>query len=310
MKFHGYETLLDFASKELKRLNQNATVPTNDWKNFYVRVLSHYVSQGWMKSMEGQLGIHRAQNEAWWYEDIRPYYKVWPAIIPALAKIKLDIPSDSLGLKRRTILIRFPEYREPDIGNNEKLLCMLTAVRRERTIDPQTLQTVNELGFRLVLNPVVNRDGKLDEVTGLSVPLKTSKTIAELLGESESSGQAEAKVLIQYALMIHLLADDPSIVQPDVLASDRDRFDKSTDPELRQRLIDKARKRGIVGFRIGEKFESIPHFRRPHPALFHTGKGRTVPRIVFRSGCVVHRDKMTKVPTGYITPEGVEVEPE
>lgn len=29
---------------------------------------------------------------------------------------------------------------------------------------------------------------------------------------------------------------------------------------------------------------------------------------VFRSGCVVHSDKMTKVPTGYITPEGVEVE--
>lgn len=114
---------------------------------------------------------------------------------------------------------------------------------------------------------------------------------------------------LKIGVSVLLLAGDQNIIQPDVLSKDRQRFDNLTDPEERQRLIDKARKRRIVGFRVGEQYESIPHYRRPHPALFHTGKGRTIPRIVFRSGCVVHRDKMTKVPTGYITPEGVEVEP-
>ena len=115
-------------------------------------------------------------------------------------------------------------------------------------------------------------------------------------------------VAVRAAVATLLLANDSTIIQPDVLADDRRRFDESIDPEFRQRLIDKARKRGIVGWRIGEVYETIPHFRRPHFGLRHTGKGRTIPKIVPIKGSTVHRDKLTKVPTGHIDEDGRELE--
>jgi hypothetical protein len=113
---------------------------------------------------------------------------------------------------------------------------------------------------------------------------------------------------IQLVVAVCLLAADPSFIQADVLASDRRRFDESSDPSERARLIAKAEKRGVVGWRIGEAYETVPHYRRPHFALFHTGKGRTVPRILPVKGCIVHRDHLAAVPTGHLTDDGREVE--
>ena len=36
----------------------------------------------------------------------------------------------------------------------------------------------------------------------------------------------------------------------------------------------------MVVWNIGRGIEVIPHMRRPHPALMHTGHGRTIPKIV------------------------------
>jgi hypothetical protein len=106
----------------------------------------------------------------------------------------------------------------------------------------------------------------------------------------------------------HLLADDPSIITPDVLSKDRDRYESETDEAWKQRAVDRARRRGIVGWNIGADYEVCPHYRRPHFGLRHTGKGKTVPRIVPIKGAVVHRSRLTEVPTGYMLPDGTEIE--
>ena len=72
----------------------------------------------------------------------------------------------------------------------------------------------------------------------------------------------------------------PQIISPDVLADDRAKFEASGD----QRYIDKAHRRGKVGWDVGKHIEVIPHFRRPHMMLVWTGRGRAVPRIVPRKG--------------------------
>jgi hypothetical protein len=74
-------------------------------------------------------------------------------------------------------------------------------------------------------------------------------------------------------------------------------------------LVEKAAKRGVVGWSIGEQYEAIPHFRRPHLGLRWTEKGRKTPRIVPIKGSIVHRSKATDVPTGYLTEDGIEIEP-
>jgi hypothetical protein len=92
-----------------------------------------------------------------------------------------------------------------------------------------------------------------------------------------------------------LLENDPEIIGPDVLADDRAKFDQTGD----QNYVEKARRRGKVGWDVGRKIEVIPHYRRPHMMLAWTGTGRAVPKIVPRRGSVVHREVVEKVPSGF-----------
>ncbi len=82
---------------------------------------------------------------------------------------------------------------------------------------------------------------------------------------------------------------------PDVLADDRAKYEASGD----HKYVDKAHRRGKVGWDVGKHIEVIPHYRRPHMALVWTGRGRAVPRVVPRRGSVVHREAVEKVPMGW-----------
>ena len=92
-----------------------------------------------------------------------------------------------------------------------------------------------------------------------------------------------------------LLENDPSVIEPDVLSKDRDKYENTGD----QKYVDKAHRRGKVGWNVGRHIEVSPHYRRPHMALVWTGHGRAVPKIVPRQGSVVHRELVEKVPSGF-----------
>ena len=92
-----------------------------------------------------------------------------------------------------------------------------------------------------------------------------------------------------------LLENDPEIISPDVLSKDRDKFDQTGDA----RYVEKAHRRGKVGWNVGRHIEVAPHYRRPHMALVWTGTGRAIPKIVPRKGSVVHRELVEKVPSGF-----------
>ncbi len=66
-----------------------------------------------------------------------------------------------------------------------------------------------------------------------------------------------------------------------------------------QKHIDKAHRRGKVGWNVGRHIEVAPHYRRPHMTLVWTGSARAVPKVVPRRGSVVHREKVEKVPSGF-----------
>jgi hypothetical protein len=92
-----------------------------------------------------------------------------------------------------------------------------------------------------------------------------------------------------------LLENDPSVIEPDVLSKDRDKFEASGDAKY----VDTSRQLGKIGWNVGWRIEVAPHYRRPHMALVWTGRGRAVPRVVPRRGSVVHRELVEKVPSGF-----------
>src|SRR5690606_18999202 len=93
-----------------------------------------------------------------------------------------------------------------------------------------------------------------------------------------------------------LLSQDKEegLIVPDVLAADREKFERSGD----MKYVDKAKRRGKIGWDVGKKLDVNPHWRRAHYAWYHTGAGRTVPKLIFRKGAVVHREIVKEIPTG------------
>lgn len=282
MKFHEWESIY----------SRNVYWPKSSPEEWYNKVLSG-IAKSELSDRQRAIDAGVATSERQWYREMRPYYKVFPAIVPALLKVSLDL---EINLPERVLAIRFPENREPKSGPY-RLMAVLTAAL---------------YGYFAFHAQYVNAAGDLILNAG-TWRIDDRHTLADGFAIGCKDGPCDETPIMQDAarvsLMCHLLADDPSIITPDVLAKDRDRYDQETDEAWKQRAIDRARRRGVVGWNIGADYEVCPHYRRPHFGLRHTGKGKTVPRIVPIKGAVVHRSRLTEVPTGWMTQDGREVEP-
>jgi hypothetical protein len=295
MKFHEYKTLYE------RRL----CVPSGirfaryDIEEFY----RHFMAIAVREMDRGDLaGIARGKSlvcEYEWLGDHRPYYKLWPAILKYFAGFRLDVPCQAISSVYRAIAVRCPDIHSP-----LTLTAMLLGAHNRD----------GDQGFTITAQ---TREDPLAD-TRLTMLLPSGTTVEEELAQLKTVdlGLGEARpaspeiiAMMRVAVAVRLLEHDPSVVQPDVLAADRRRFDESMDPEERARLLAKAIRRGVVGWRIGEAYEVCPHYRRPHFALFHTGPGRTIPKILPVRGTIVHRSKVTDVPTGIMSEDGQEIEP-
>jgi hypothetical protein len=264
-----------------------------------------WIYRAFLKDLEAHQDIFGARvafSEISWINDRRPYYKVWPAILDSLRKIKLDIPCNCLQLKSRIFLVRFPLHLQRDS-------ILVNACRSQDMAGCKPNHS--SIADILVVNSDPESSGPDTEGTRTcGVDLTSNSTFRDyinnpgdndkMLGDGENCLGDDLRI----ALTILLLADDPTIIEPEVLSRDEARYRLSKN----ESLVEKAHRRGKIGWHIGRSFEMLPHFRRPHLALRHTGRGRTIPRIVPVKGCIVHRQKVTKVPTGHLTPEGLEVE--
>jgi hypothetical protein len=103
-----------------------------------------------------------------------------------------------------------------------------------------------------------------------------------------------------------LLDQDPDLIEPDVLADDRRRYEETRDAALVARAV----RRGKRGWNIGAHLDVSPHWRRPHFALRWTGPGGAVPRVVPVKGAVVRLHSLKQVPSGRIADEDGEAEGE
>jgi hypothetical protein len=137
----------------------------------------------------------------------------------------------------------------------------------------------------------------------MMTPFKSGMMLGTLLNEPSKTvegGMALPRELHKAALKIVavclLLESDPEVIQPDVLNDDLEKFKQTLDPKY----VEKAKRRGKFGWVVGRDIEVSPHVRAASPfALYWTGKGRTIPIIRYRKGCIVHRELVEKVPTGF-----------
>ena len=253
----------------------------------------------------GALAMHSAQffqqvnNERDWEQARRPYYNVWPSIVPMLTRLNLDLDSGLIQLPLPALCVRLPKQQNPLTfdwqGQPFEIHCMLMGDMD----DGRGISILIDVG-EIMDNSAFN----VPIYTYRNFPRRSGLTVEQSLAGLGKGITADIGVQIPDDLLtdcvrlccsLCLLENDPEIISPDVLSKDRDKFDLTGD----QRYIDKAHRRGKVGWDVGRHVEVAPHYRRPHMALVWTGRGRAVPKIVPRRGSVVHREVVEKLPSGF-----------
>jgi hypothetical protein len=269
------------------------------------------------KRMVETIAYKHYEWERNWVKLGKPYYRVYPSIIPMLTRLDLskvvtkhlmppngithlhiELPvSQCLG-EVQSIFIAFPQAWVTSKGH--KTICVGYYAGESSSMQ---IPAVNSHQFIDMSIPMWNVwFFELSDITVADAIDQVAKVAQKNQANSEASDYATSNITVrqvmQLAATLCLLGSDPDLIKPEVLNTDESKLEDAT-PERMAALIAKAKRRGKYGFSIGKTLETIPHYRRPHPALVHTGKGRVVPKIVMRKGTIVHREIIEKVPTGY-----------
>ena len=288
MDFHLYTTMRDWT----RRVSPEDRF-ANDIDQFYKKAMADAVQ------VRSAQFLAQMLNERGWEKARRPYYNLWPSIVPMLTRLDLDLDSWLIQLPLPALCIRFPKDPAKNLlkfewkGEEVSVRCILMGDMNQGE-GISVLIDVGELMGEIGVPVYSYRN----------FPRKPGLTVEQSLASLGRNQFADIGIQVPDSLVMDcvrlccslcLLENDSSIISPDVLADDRAKFEASGD----HRYIDKAHRRGKIGWDVGRHIEVIPHYRRPHMALVWTGRGRVVPKIVPRRGSVVHREVVEKVPMGF-----------
>jgi hypothetical protein len=258
-----------------------------------------------------------------WTEARMPYYNLWPSVIPALTKLKMEIEATLFTLPMSPLLVRLPKGANNPLrwsDNNGKEWQIHSMLVAENDLQPSP-GFHREHGIPLGVDvPALTFWLDIDEPMAAEQPHMKRGMYKHLLKcpgwsiersfleiprhYSAAEGVQYPESILQDCARIGcalcLMAADPDLVIPDVLSKDKSKFAQTRD----LRLVAKAHQRGKVGWDVGANIEIAPHLRSACPAaLYWTGEGRKIPRIRFRKGCIVHRRRLSEVPTGFFIPD-------
>jgi hypothetical protein len=265
----------------------------DDPEEFYRLAFADAVKMG-----SGQF-LGQLHNERDWEKARRPYYNVWPSIVPMLTRLNLDLDSGLIKLPMPALCVRFLKEKNSLTfdwkGKETPIHCMLIGDMNQGKgisilIDVGEVMGDGELGVPIYTYRNFRRESGLTvEAAILELGPNTMAELGVQIPEDLIND------CVRLCCSLCLLEDDSSVIEPDVLSKDRSKFEQTGD----KKFVAKAHRRGKVGWNVGRQVEVAPHYRRPHLTLVWTGAGRAVPRVVPRRGSVVHRAKVEIVPSGF-----------
>lgn len=262
-----------------------------------------------------QTSAAQFREEMNWQNAKRPYYLVYPSVIPLLTRINLDFPGDCVRFPTgmQALAIRFSKGHNKimtPFGEVQTILAAKVEINQDK---------LRVKGASVGLGLWINAGEKVprDFLDADSIPVfdyalfpLNSMPIQECL-ENCPSDNPEVQIstgwrneVVRLVITLMLIQDDPNLINPDVLSKDEAALREALHAEDLARievLKNRAFRRRGPGWEIGKLYEptSGPYVVPPHPQRYWVGKGRTQVVIKTRSGYVVDREKITKIPSGF-----------
>ena len=289
MKFYEYQTDHSLCKKIL-----NYSLPVDQ---FYKESLKNIKPNQVDPFSPAKLDI-----EYNWILDKKPYYNIYPSIIPHLLKINLNkVEVDQINLPLPYLLMRFPEKNDINFNFKDKkyyLRSLLVADNYYFRVDSNQMVffidfgEYDEFGWSVKTFKNLKKKSGLNVFEGLNA-LKAHESFDIGVVCPQDFIENCAKLICTICLM----TGDSDIISPEVLSCDQEKFEKTKDAKY----IDKSIRRGKYGWSVGKNLQISPHFRSHCPAaLYWTGPKKTVPKIRFRKGCIVHKKTVTSIPSGFL----------
>ncbi|MFA5767091.1 MAG: hypothetical protein WC919_04160 [Candidatus Paceibacterota bacterium] len=296
-KWHEFRTL--WANANSNPRMRGACI---DIHQFYAGLIKRYTDRQKRArpgSAESYDSAMETRCEYYWIRTGKPYYRLYPGVIKPF--LRLDADKVDTGLLKiptnNTLMIQMPVGGVVVNGIELRNIVLCKVNINDRQSDGMYAM------IEYAEEGTMPHENEKIYTAYLTTPFKSGLMLGALLNESSvtvEGGMAIPKELQKAAIKIVavclLLENDPEVIQPDVLNDDLAKFKQTLDPKY----IEKAKRRGKFGWVIGRDIEVSPHVRAASPfALYWTGKGRTIPIIRYRKGCIVHRELVEKIPTGF-----------
>jgi hypothetical protein len=247
MNFHTYTTTREACKR---------SGAIDDPEEFYRLAFADAVKMG-----SGQF-LGQLYNERDWEKARRPYYNVWPSIVPMLTRLNLDLDSGLIKLPMPALCVRLPQEKNPLTfdwkGKETPISCML----------------MGDMNQGKGISILIDVGEVMGDGSDFGVPIysyrnfrrESGLTVEAAILELGPNTMADLGIQIPEPLVMDcvrlccslcLLENDPSIISPDVLSKDRGRFEQTGD----DKYVDKAHRRGKVGWDVGRHVEVAPHYR-------------------------------------------------
>lgn len=294
MRFHDYPDHYAAA----KKMGLGPQVGINSREEMYRALVP--------SAIDDPIGFRHIVFDRAWYNMGKPYYDVYPCIIPMLTKLKLTFPGNVITPPNgiRHLLLRLPDEPHTLCVGDLRVRCVFMSFQHvNRSIGGVRQQ---EQGLVVGLD-IGEKTEELPVYTMRVFPLderSVEETIFALKAHPNTfmGIQVPEELIlntVRLALTVCLIDDNAEFLEQQVLNKDEAKLNAAKTDEEKARLFDKAKRRGKWGFSLGKSIEIIPHYRRPHPCVVWTGKGRTIPKIVSRRGSFIHKNKLEQIPTGF-----------
>jgi len=321
MKFYEYATLYDVNRRISKRLGEKLDEERQEYYRKFkfagFRDIKASITPAQRK--DAVAALNQCLAEIDYIDNDKPYYLVYPTITKYLINLKEEkVPVSLVKLPHRAIVFRFADtetaFDFTDKGKTYKLRTVFaTYTKQEEIIRLDGKSIANDIMI-LWIDVGETIVAPIGDVNTIEIPVLTykilhvstpGKTLDDAITESKLGEIEGLRIpdevinnIIRCIASCCLISKDmeDGLIEPDVLAADRDKFRATHDPKY----VEKAKRKGKNGFLIGATLTVNPHWRSGSLlALYWTGPGRTIPIYRPRKGALVHRKKIQNLPTGY-----------
>jgi len=245
MEFFDYRTAFDGFGQQGARYAPDA----------FLKAVKRQLDQTQLSKVQKSVEILRFDSESLWDELSRPYFKIWPEVIPLLTNVSIDVPANLLRLPFPAFVLRLPTKNNPLIAPKGHQVQSILAIEQAEADEKPVIVLWIDIGETEPQGSPMLHWSKLD--CGLN------RTIEEAFGGPMMpdlpgiaiSDQLKRDCLRLAVSICFLSTGMDRLIEPDVLSKDLAAYTaaRQTNDERRIRNIEqRAIRRGKNGWNVGQ----------------------------------------------------------